>query len=100
MSLSNPVDLPTLALIVPFILLYAAIFHTVAWLLGNRRGEYFSTSDTSSQRRVPTIVTTTVVVLLALQSIGQLTPRDVIAVFLVVALGYFYLYRNGVRQIK
>lgn len=97
MSVSHPAKLPTVGLILPFIILYAAVLHTVEWLI-EYMGKTRLPTVSAARRRIPPIVTTAVVLVVALQSIGQLTVRDALAVFLVVALGYFYLYRNGVQQ--
>lgn len=96
-TVSHPAGLPTAALIIPFIMVYAAVLYSTQWFV-----EYWNRSKlsgvTKARRRIPPIVASVTVLVIALQSIGQLTVRDASVVFLVFALSYFYLNRNGERQ--
>lgn len=98
MSMSNPATLPTMGLIVPFILLYGAVLNTVKWLVDYAGRSVQLYASHTIQRKIPAVVTVVLITVLALQSIGQLTVRDLVAVILVVALGYFYVYRNDTRR--
>jgi len=95
-SLSKPANLPSWGLIVPFILLYFAMRFTVG-LAVETKGQV-NPHFHAVVRWLPVVVALSVVVILALQSIGQLSTRDVIAVVLLVLLGYFYVHRNGSNQ--
>ena len=95
-SISQPAKLPAWGLIIPFILLYFAIRYTVGLAVETKGQTNLRTH--AVVRWLPVIVALSVVVILALQSIGQLSTRDVIAVIMVVMLGYFYVHRNGSNQ--
>jgi len=96
MSISQPAKLPVWGLIIPFILLYFALRYSVRSAL--EQSGQLKPQVTALQRWLPVVLAMSGVVVLALQSIGQLTVRDVIAVILVVMLGYFYVHRNGTNQ--
>ncbi len=99
MSISHPAKIPAIGLIVPYVLLYAASFYTLKAIV-EHRGDARTDSTKSVKGKVPITLSTILVILVAMQSIGQLTLRDVIAVFFVVIIGYFYIHRNGLQQKK
>lgn len=95
-SISQPAKMPVFGLIIPFVLLYFALRYTVKLVLDSSR---LSNSRTLMVRKwLPDVTAMSAVAVLALQSIGQLTARDVVAVVLLVMLGYFYVHRNGSGQ--
>ena len=94
MALFRPDKLPVVFLIVPFVLLFFALYST--WhLLDSVRRQYFAKGNTDRpRRRLGLSICISLVLLLVLQSLGQLTARDVITVLAIVALGYVYLGRT------
>lgn len=96
-TLINPLNSPSIMLFLGFGLL-AADFFLMFYVLTRITQKIFG-RPRHSARRVASILTGVVIVLLALQSIGQLSVRDTIAVSLVCCLVYFYLsyYRPSQR---
>lgn len=84
---TNPTSLPSWVLIVPFILLFATI-----WFISFSK---FRSHDMSRLRsvRLSLVLAGLPVSLLLLQSIGQLTVRDIITILAFFALAYFYISR-------
>jgi hypothetical protein len=88
---SNPKNLPPAALIIGFLIVAAIIYsfiRLVARLFGWR--EKWSKTHYAGLLVVGTSLP---VLLLALQSIGQLTPRDVITLVVLFVAGYIYASR-------
>lgn len=95
LALSAPAGLPVVLLIVPYVLLFGALYG--AWMVLVRittpegvRGR--------PRRRLGTVFSLSTVLLLALQSLGQLGVRDVITVAAIAVVGYVYLVRSGVES--
>jgi hypothetical protein len=93
MMLSQPQKLPVLLLIVPFVLLFVALMSTWAVvvpalhrLLGKR--------GYAGARRLRVTVCGSAVLLIILQSLGQLTLRDMITIGAIAVLGYLYVGRS------
>jgi len=97
-SISQPAKLPVWGLIIPFILLYFAVRYSVRLIFEHKAQT--NVRMRAAQRWLPVVIAVCAVVVLALQSIGQLSMRDVIAVVLVVLLGYFYVHRNASKPKK
>lgn len=85
----NPGKLPIFLLAVPFILIYVGIFCTVRRFQGAVKPE-----SSSKQKMHAHMVAIVVVLLLALQSLNQLTWQDGITVGVFAVLVSFYLRRN------
>lgn len=93
--LFRPDNLPVVVLIVPFVLLFAALYSLwslvyAVWLLisgGKSLDRY---------RQLGFVVCLSSVLLLILQSLGQLSLRDVVTLIAIVALGYLYAVRARV----
>jgi len=94
MMLFQPDKLPVVGLIVPFVLLFAALYGS--WLLiGMIRSRYFAKEhERRPHKQLGMAVSASAVLLLVLQSLGQLTARDVVTVIATVVLGYLYLARS------
>ena len=93
MILFEPTKLPVVVLIVPFILLFSALY--TLWNLVNMlRMRFFTKQTWQPSRRLGLSLCLSTVLLLVLQSLGQLTFRDVITVLAIVVLGYVYMARN------
>ncbi len=93
MALTTPGKLPVVMLIVPFILLYIALYST--WnLIGVLKNRFFASKPSSARKPRGMALSLSAVLLLVLQSLGQLTLRDVITLLAIVTLGYLYLARS------
>lgn len=84
---TNPTSLPSLVLVVPFVLVFVII-----WCLSFA---YMRKHNFTRLRavRLSLIFSGLPVSLMLLQSIGQLTPRDIITILVFFAVAYFYLSR-------
>jgi hypothetical protein len=94
MMVSKPDGLPVIGLIVPFVLLFFALYST--WrLLGLLRARYTTQGgELRGRPRLGVAVCLSLVLLLVLQSLGQLTVKDVVTVGAIAVLGYLYMTRN------
>lgn len=87
---TQPASLPSLLLVLPFVLLFTAI-----WYFSFSMFQQSSMSRLRSAR-LSLVLAGLPVSLLLLQSIGQLTIRDIITIFAFFALAYFYISRLAV----
>ena len=94
LAFSAPEKLPVALLIVPYVLLFAALYG--AWMALVRFTTPYG-ARARPRRRLGAVVCLSIVLLLALQSLGQLSLRDVITVVAIAAVGYVYLVRSGVE---
>jgi quinol-cytochrome oxidoreductase complex cytochrome b subunit len=84
---TNPETLPSVVLVVPFVLIFtflALVFKTLV--------------DKTMRRRntaITLLFSGFVVVLLALQTLGQLTLRDIIMVTALFCVAFLYIYRRS-----
>lgn len=94
MAASQPDKLPVLALIVPFILIFAALYQT--WMLLQALYIQYVAKNSlkKGSKRFARIVCASMTLLLVLQSLGQLTFRDIATVLLIGVVGYLYVARN------
>lgn len=94
MALFRPSSMPVVGLIIPFVLLYAALYST--WgLFGLLRARYLlRQAERKPHRQLGAALCASGVLLVVLQSLGQLTAKDVVTVLAIVALGYLYLTRS------
>jgi hypothetical protein len=93
---TNPKSMPSLFLIVPFILFFIANYLLVVVLLGLFDGDIPSERKKSSKthpRLVAALISGFPTLLFILQSIGQLTARDTITTLVIFLLAYFYVAR-------
>ena len=84
---TNPTQLPSWLLVVPFILLFSAI-----WSISFSNFRSHGLSRLRSVR-LSLVLAGLPVSLLLLQSIGQLTVRDIMTILAFFALAYFYISR-------
>jgi len=84
---TNPTELPSIILMVPFTLLF-----TIIWCLSFSNFRKRGMSRLRSVR-LSLVLAGLPVSLLLLQSIGQLTPRDITTILAFFALAYFYISR-------
>lgn len=86
----SPNGLPVVFLIVPFALLFIALY-SLWTMMRELVAHRFERPRT--HRRLGMAVCLSAVFLLLLQSLGQLTLRDVVTVMILVVLGYLYFGR-------
>lgn len=96
MSLSEPDKLPIVLLIIPFILVFVAFYHSILllqllwyWAGGRSAG--------SIGRMLAAVISSFLVVLAILGSLGQLDFKDVVTFGLVFGVAYFYVVRRRIR---
>lgn len=83
---TQPNQLPSIVLILPFLLILLIVFLGVRLLFGGKSGRISGSA---------LLIAGLVVIFLALQSLGQLTPRDMIMLSILFATAYFYMYRRA-----
>jgi hypothetical protein len=93
MLLTEPQNLPVLLLIVPFVLLFVAC--SSLWKLVSAIVQHYRLERAAENRarRLRYTVCGGLVVLLVLQSLGQLTVRDVLTIAAIAVIGYLYIGR-------
>jgi hypothetical protein len=84
---TNPTTLPSLILVVPFVLVFIII-----WCMSFALMRKYNFTRLRAVR-LSLIFAGLPVSLMLLQSIGQLTPRDIITIMIFFAVAYFYLSR-------
>lgn len=84
---TSPDRLPSAFLIVPFLLIFI-LFLSAGLLILGRLG-----ATKRVRLRVSLLVASVPVCLLILQSLGQLTLRDCLVIFVLVVMVYFYVLR-------
>ena len=93
MLLTSPVHMPVSLLIIPFAILFIALYATLGLLLSK-----YSKQPSQRVRRLSTAIAAIIVIAAALQSLGQLTARDVIVALALILIGYFYIGRTAVNR--
>lgn len=88
---TDPRSLPSIALIVPFLLLFIVLSLIIAFVAGK------SGLSPNKRLRIGLIGSGIPVLLLVLQSLGQLTFRDTLAIFALFGIAYFYIARFGIQ---
>lgn len=89
---SNPNKLPVVVLIAPFLLMFIALYSS--WILIRSVTSRFLTGD-RPHRHLGLAVCVIMVLFLVLQSLGQLSLRDVVTIVAIVVVGYLYLGRTN-----
>jgi hypothetical protein len=87
---TDPSHLPSLFLIAPFLIIFLIIFLLV-WIFARTRMLH------SKAMRVSALCAGTPVLLLVLQSIGQLTFRDVFTLAALFGIAYFYISKTSLK---
>lgn len=88
---TDPRSIPSVLLVVPFVLLFIVIASAIPLVFGMQQ------LAKVKMTKVGVTVATVSVLLLGLQSLGQLTARDVLAVTVLFGIAYFYASRMGMR---
>lgn len=89
---TDPGQVPSFMLVLPFLLLFIMLF-SLAVLMFQRRG-----MSTVRSVRVGAFCAGIPLLLLILQSIGQLTLRDVLTIGALFLISYFYISRTAVSS--
>lgn len=93
MMLLRPTTLPIILFIVPFALLFAALYSTWRLILQGW-STYTGKTVPKGVRRFGLTLVWALLLLLVLQSLGQLTLRDSLTVGAIAIIGYLYVLRN------
>jgi uncharacterized membrane protein YfhO len=91
MVFTKPTTLPVVVLIVPFILLFIALL--TLWRLLQALGAHYLGGRSPKSERLGFISCICIVLLVILQSLGQLTLRDSLTVVALATIGYLYILR-------
>jgi hypothetical protein len=90
---TQPARLPSAVLIVPFALMFAILALTISLAIGWRHG-----GMSARALRAGCLGAILPILLLVLQSVGQLTMRDALTLFALFGITYFYMSKvNAVR---
>jgi len=89
---TNPQSSPVVVLIIPFILLYILFFSIVSGLL-RKNIRTLQDKHSRARRSLAAVIAALPVILLALQSIGQLTIRDAVTLLIMAVVLGFYVTR-------
>lgn len=93
MITTKPASLPVVVLMLPFIVLFLALMSS--WkLLRSLRGHTIGRKEHPKGERLGFVVSLSLVLLLVLQSLGQLTLRDGATVVALAVIGYLYMLRS------
>jgi Mn2+/Fe2+ NRAMP family transporter len=84
---TDPNKVPSFVLVFPFILLFVTLL-SLAFILLQKRGMAVSRS-----MRIGALCAAVPIILLILQSIGQLTLKDVLTIGALFVVSYFYMSR-------
>lgn len=97
-GLTNPANVPSFALILGFLLFAATLYQIVQGLF--RLGVWYGIAFSERQKRFARITTGVVAGAVALQSMGQLSGRDMLVVVPFALLIYMYLsYGKQAREL-
>lgn len=94
-GLTDPVKLPSIVIVFAFGLLFATGYQVLRLLLTGLHG--WLPLGEGRIKRIAAIVSGLMTILLVMQSIGQLTIRDMTALVPLLAVLYFYFSYNGKR---
>jgi hypothetical protein len=89
---TQPTKLPSFVLIVPFLLMFCALALGISLIIAWR-----SSKLTAKNVRIGALGAALPILLLVLQSIGQLTVRDVLIIVVLFVLAYFYVARMAMQ---
>lgn len=85
---TNPQQLPSVFLVMPFLVIFSALFWGAKWFILRRY------SNIRKANRIAVLCASLPTLLLVLQSLGQLTIKDVGITTVLFILSYFYIARN------
>lgn len=87
--ITDPNKVPSFVLVLPFLLLFLVIFLLISHIL-EKKG-----LPDRKRLKIAALGAGMPLVLLVLQSIGQLTVKDVLVLSVLFVLSYFYIVRNN-----
>jgi len=90
--LTQPSRLPSVVLIIPYFLMFAVLALSIALIVSIHRG-----SMTGRALRAGCVSATLPMLLLVLQSVGQLTWRDTLTLFALFGITYFYMSKINAK---
>jgi len=98
--ITNPVNLPVYILFVPFIMLGFATYELVGLLVALYSHGRTRITDASAKKQKAAAVAVSIltVIIAGLESLGELTIRDVVVVVLLALGAYFYFVRSYVQE--
>lgn len=85
----NPAGVPAFILVLPFILLFIILMSLFLYIFELKKG-----IETKKSIKLAALCASLPILLLVLQSIGQLTIRDTTTVSILFLLSYFYIARS------
>ena|GEM_PF-1943542 len=89
---TDPQKLPSIMLILPFIIFFLLIFFAAKWVLVRR------IASPRKATRVAVLSAALPTLLFVLLSLGQLTVKDVATTAILFILSYFYISRNSFER--
>lgn len=92
---SDPQKVPSVMLIVAFLLLTATLYYLIRSLIKAVRWYGLKTRHPG---RLTAVITVVAAIIMALQSIGELTARDILVLLPFVVIGYLYASYGNKRQ--
>jgi uncharacterized membrane protein YfhO len=95
-SLTNPDNVPSLMLISGFLLLAATFYYLVLGLMAV--AGWYGLSTPKHRRRFARLTTGVVAGVIALQSIGELSARDILVLLPLAILAYLYVSYGQVNR--
>ena len=88
-STTNPSNVPSYMLVVGFVLFMATFYYLVLGLF--RLGKWYGLDFTNKQIRLARIITVVTGVILALQTTGQLSHREIFVLIPLAMIAYAYM---------
>ena len=89
----DPNRVPSFFLMVPFALFFLVLLFALLYLMY----DYFS-SDRKKALKIASLGASAPTLLLVLQSIGQLTARDVLVILILFTVSYFYISKGSLSS--
>lgn len=94
LTMTNPNTVVSVVLVGPFVLLFGILYYLVLIVLGQRGGKGILSRWRPSP--IAALVASFPTLLLVLQSIGQLTMRDIVTSGILYVIAYFYATKLSV----
>lgn len=88
-GVTNPTNVPSYMLIVGFVLLMTTFYYLVLGMF--RLGKWYGLDFSKKQVRLARIITTITAVIVALQTTGQLSHREIFVLMPLAILAYAYM---------
>ena len=92
LSNTDPRRIPPFLLVLPFIIIFAILFNVVLMILDLIR------TQSAENKKLAGLCAGLPSLLLILQSIGQLTARDVLIIIVLFVVSYFYILKTAISK--